>query len=114
MALPEIAEASLFLLDFHLGSFASPLDEHGRKDPARDPSTAAYCRAFYRGIVELARAERKRQEQRCAPRRFVLLGHQNTLFEEPLQRELSITLGGFAGHVHHGTVKPAASARPPG
>ena len=105
LALPELAEASLFLLDFHLGILESPLDERGRKDPSRNPATLAHCRAFYRGIVELLRRERRRQE----PRRFVLLGHQNTLFEAPLQEEMSITLGGYACHVHHGVVKPAGA-----
>lgn len=102
----ELMEAAhLFVVDFHMGRFEITRNPQGMRAPTNNERNTLYGQAFSQGVMEMARADRARMHQGATPRLFLFAGFQNTLFEDIVTFEFHLTMGAFASHVHHGTVR---------
>lgn len=107
VSVADLAEKSdLFLIDFHMGLFETVQSDRGMRSPADKERNRVYGSALSSGVMELAKLDRQRMASGQAPiRQFVFVGFQNTLFEDIVTFEFTLTMGAFASHVHHGTVR---------
>jgi glycosyltransferase involved in cell wall biosynthesis len=88
-----------------MGRFETTRNAQGMRSPANNERNTLYSQAFSQGVMEMAKADRARFQQGQAARLFIFAGFQNTLFEDIVTFEFHLTMGAFAAHIHHGTVR---------
>jgi|GEM_PF-582413 len=107
VSVADLAEQSdIFFIDFHMGCFAIDRSPKGLRFPADNERNRLFSSIFSTGVMELAKLDRQRVAGGSFPARlFVFMGFQNTLYEDIVTFEFTLTMGAFASHVHHGTVR---------
>ncbi len=97
-------KSSIFIFDFGMAGFPKETNSVGVEVPA-SKMMMEYAGLLFQILHTCALRERESIDRGSSPRKFIVLGIQNTLFEWPVSHLLGITHTAYGTHVRHGFVR---------
>lgn len=104
----KLAEAEFFLIDTFLPPETAIRNRHGNIVMRLTVEILAIVMQQVRLFLDLALREQRALQMGCAPRTFLVMGVQNSLYEDLYSRVVGFTAVPFSCHYRHGVVRQEA------
>lgn len=109
----DLADADVFVFDFSFPQEMDVQNKHGRRVLRFSAQSLSDSLGIMAAFLCLAQREQQLQNLGNAPRKFILLGVQNTHFEELTSHVVGLIAVPYSCHIRHGFVRPAVDIRTP-
>lgn len=107
-----LERSSIFIVDCSMNHFPIKKDEKGICFPKPSLKLIRYARDLFDLFLTVASYEAKRINRgKFLPRKFIIIGSQNTLFDRPMSNIIDIVHTPYSTRIRHGYIKKDAESQ---